>query len=250
MTLELTLDVRSRLDAHLDAVERALVAAGNPRERRRGVVDDLEAQILDMLSAKSATPMVADLDAVLAKLDPPQAYVEAGGKDSLAAAVAVPAVPANLRPHFSRTAIAGFICLAISWLPMSALLVVGVLAHQVQVTAGSREAQDEKRAEAARVQGEALRAAGLGPRAAPRAPAGATTAPAPGRGALLLNGFLALGCFAIPLLMLGLVGTVLGWAAFVQIRRAKGSLRGIGLAIFDGLFYPLAMALGAIVVYL
>ena len=76
MTVELAPDVRARLDAHLDAVEKALVAAGSSRERRRGVVDDLEAQIMDMLAGKSETPTVAELEEVLAKLDPPGAYGE------------------------------------------------------------------------------------------------------------------------------------------------------------------------------
>jgi hypothetical protein len=74
MTVSLNEEVRARLDAHLDAVEGALKAAGSSRERRRGVVDDLEAQILEMLGAKGEAPSVGDLEAVLARLDPPGAY--------------------------------------------------------------------------------------------------------------------------------------------------------------------------------
>jgi hypothetical protein len=68
-------EAQSQIDRHLDAVERQLQAAGTERSKRRGIVDDLETQILDMLAAKNleaATP--ADVDEVLARLDPPEAY--------------------------------------------------------------------------------------------------------------------------------------------------------------------------------
>ena len=61
MSVTLNGEVRARLDAHLDAVERALVAANYTRERRRGVVDDLEAQILDMLAGKTETVRLGEL---------------------------------------------------------------------------------------------------------------------------------------------------------------------------------------------
>ena len=48
MSRELNAEVRARVDAHLEAVEQVLVAAGHTREARRAVVDDLEAQILEL----------------------------------------------------------------------------------------------------------------------------------------------------------------------------------------------------------
>jgi hypothetical protein len=39
----------------------------------------------------------------------------------------------------------------------------------------------------------------------------------------------------------------LGWVALGRIRRSGGSIRGRGMALFDGLFYPV-MALAAVVV--
>jgi hypothetical protein len=74
MTIALTPAARARLDAHLDAVESALAITGNSREQRRGVVDDLEVQILDMLAHRSPSPTLDDVETVLAKLDPPTAY--------------------------------------------------------------------------------------------------------------------------------------------------------------------------------
>ena len=45
----------------------------------------------------------------------------------------------------------------------------------------------------------------------------------------------------------GVVGTILGWIGFVQIRGSNGGLRGIGLALFAGLFYPIALLLVLVV---
>jgi hypothetical protein len=73
MNIALPAEVRARIDAHLDAVEDQLRRAGEIREKRRGIVDDLETQILDMLDANDR-PSLAAVDAVLCRLDPPQAY--------------------------------------------------------------------------------------------------------------------------------------------------------------------------------
>ncbi len=79
MVNTLSAEVQSRIDTHLDAVEKQLAAAGLERTKRRGIVDDLETQILDMLAARSAdSPTVTDVDAVLAGLDPPSAYANSG----------------------------------------------------------------------------------------------------------------------------------------------------------------------------
>jgi hypothetical protein len=48
-------------------------------------------------------------------------------------------------------------------------------------------------------------------------------------------------CVGILLGPLGLLGTVLGWVAFGQIRSSNGALKGVGLALFDGLFYPVVL---------
>jgi hypothetical protein len=79
MVNTLSAEVQSRIDAHLDSVERQLQAAGAERSKRRGIVDDLETQILDMLAARNTySPTLTDVDAVLAGLDPPSAYANSG----------------------------------------------------------------------------------------------------------------------------------------------------------------------------
>jgi len=51
-------------------------------------------------------------------------------------------------------------------------------------------------------------------------------------------------------LLIGLsciAATVLGWVAVSQIRNSKGRLRGLGLAVFDGLLFPLLVLDGVII---
>ena len=111
MGVTLTGESRMRLDKHLDAVEAALAAAGNWREQRRGVVDDLEAQILDMLAARSKAPTLEDVEAVLATLDSPAAYGSEGekgasvGASALATRVAVRTRKAAKRRNFMRSSV-------------------------------------------------------------------------------------------------------------------------------------------------
>jgi len=47
------------------------------------------------------------------------------------------------------------------------------------------------------------------------------------------------GLFSLLALTAPVGATILGWVAVSQIRRSAGRLRGLGLAVFDGLFFPL-----------
>ncbi len=106
-------EVRTRVDGHLDAVESQLRAAGADRTKRRGIVDDLETQILDMLSAqKKESPGLADVEAVLARLDPPSAYSD---KQTWPAEPdAAPAAARIGEPRLCREAVRGAWCLVAS----------------------------------------------------------------------------------------------------------------------------------------
>jgi hypothetical protein len=54
-----------------------------------------------------------------------------------------------------------------------------------------------------------------------------------------------LGLLALPIMLLGPTApfgtTILGWIAVAQIRRGAGKLYGLGLAVFDGLVFPLLL---------
>ncbi len=206
MTVSLNAEVRARLDAHLDAVERALAAGGSSREQRRGVVDDLEAQILDMLAGRSEMPSNTDLEAVLATLDPPLAYGDARPSPASPAAPAVQRESPPL-PRISSTAIAGLILTLIGVLP---LLVFATL--RIFVLPGAWRAADDMLFSSRDFN-------------------------------LFTSNLMSIitRCLVLSQLPMGLAGTLLSWVAFVQIRKSHGTLRGRALAIIGGTLYPIAM---------
>lgn len=70
-------EVQACIDEHLDAVDRALHGEQMSRSERRLITDDVENQIRDMLADRcEVKPTTADVKAVLAELDPPEAYGE------------------------------------------------------------------------------------------------------------------------------------------------------------------------------
>ncbi len=122
-------EVRQRIDAHLDAVERQLAAL--PRDQRRAIVDDLEAQITDMLGGRAgmATAAPDQVAAVLGRLDAPDTY---GIATRPAAAAAgrpepLPVVPRRLCPGAVRGA---------AWLGLGSLAAAAALAGTMFVRVG------------------------------------------------------------------------------------------------------------------
>ena len=72
-------DVRRRIDDHLDAIERVLLAGEVSRTERRTIVDEVETQIYDMLAARPEQDPATAVTAILAALDPPAAYAGSPG---------------------------------------------------------------------------------------------------------------------------------------------------------------------------
>ena len=186
-------DAKQRLNTHLDAVEQALTTAGNTREQRRSIVDDLETQIMEMLSARSTSPTLADVEAVLAQVDPPSAYENAAPPPIPSDAVATP------KPRYSRTAIWGLHCILASLVVPAAMMLLAYLLTEPPSSNNGMRTQ-----------------------------------------------FSIGSCMICSTIPLAILGTVLGWVAFGQIRTSKGQLRGTGLALFDGLFYPVLLVLVAL----
>jgi len=125
---------RARIDAYLDAIDRVLTASGMSRAERRNVCDDVETQIQEMLARRAGdAPSVADVEAVLAKLDPPEAYAASrteSGESQPAASEVGPVLPAR----FSRTAIAGAV-----WAPLFFIAFTTIyVARRVAVEPGSQ----------------------------------------------------------------------------------------------------------------
>ena len=232
MEMQISAEIRGRLDAHLDAVEKALVEAKYSRERRRGIIDDLEAQIMEMLSNGPAEPTLADLEAVLATLDPPAAYGEAGASEPVRSSA--PVMPRAVVPRVSKMATWSCICVVLSLVFL--MLAVGVvlwtyawvgpgaaptqlISVQPRVEPGTFVVTTQSAATSIAVNGPAARMTVYRFEPAWRA----------ARISMV---------FFLLLLPLMLVGTMFGWVAYLRIRLSKGTLLGARRALFAGLFYP------------
>jgi hypothetical protein len=261
-------EARGRMDAYLDAIERVLVAADMPRAERKGITDDVEAQVLEMLSARGGDePTVADVEAVLAQLDPPDAYAEAGGAPRVARAGAPPAaLPRKAdRPHFSRAAIVGA-----CWAPLALALMPLVLLHLWPMTSSSNArhhvtasvASEQEASTEEAPAGAATEAEGEAADEAAAAKLKQEAALARHRAELQRQKALSgvqrqtrLSWFGIlifaPLGLLGLSApfgtTILGLVAIGHIRRSGGRIYGMGLAVFDALLFPLLVLDGLMV---
>jgi hypothetical protein len=76
---ELSAPLRALVDERLDAIDRVLLQVGVSRGERQDVVQEVEAQLFEMLARRSADePAREDVLAVLAELDPPEAYAPEG----------------------------------------------------------------------------------------------------------------------------------------------------------------------------
>ncbi|MDY7011389.1 MAG: hypothetical protein SVV80_11665 [Planctomycetota bacterium] len=249
-TNELNRDVRGRIDAHLDAIDAALSAAGMSRSERRSITDDVEAQVLEMLSSRAGpSPTLADTEAVLAELDPAEAYAR---EDFAPPPLSAPPAPMPVPPRsrFSRTAILGAIWAGLFFailVPAAALWSyrstrVSSRSRLVAAHAQSRRSVEikEKRPESAITQPSAISPAGATyVQTSAAKPAGAR----PVKRGLRISIFFGLILFLPAILILGApVGTtILGLVAISQIRRSAGRLYGLGLALFDAIVFPLLL---------
>lgn len=261
-------DACVRVDAYLDAIERVLVAADMPRAERKGIADDVEAQILEMLSARGhVEPSVEDVEAVLSDLDPPEAYVEAGAALPGAPAAASPPRRSD-RPHFSRAAIVGA-----CWAPVALALMPLVLLHlwpatsssnarhHVTATVASEQAAPTEEAPtgaATEAEQEAAERRALETQreaAQRRLEAESKQEAQMARHRAGVQRQTRLSWLAILILApLGLLGlsapfgtTILGLVAIGHIRRSGGRIYGMGLAVFDALLFPLIVLDGLMV---
>jgi hypothetical protein len=278
MTADLPADARARLEAHLNAVEQTLVAVGRSREQRRAILDDLESQIFDMLAKRSPEPTLADVEATLCQLDPPAAYADPSQQASSPAPSSQ--APAE-SPHISRTALAGFACMLLAFLfspiiwahhaqPLElvsyqefrariaqgtftsvsvsedshdgSFILTGIPNTHPFVTSapeGGVIAETTKLPCTARIPPSALDSPGWSSlhELAKQTNTALNYEPSSNRFLATLANILAI-CLTFPL---ALAATVLGWIAFSQIRRSNGQLRGLPLALFDGLCVPILL---------
>ena len=100
-TATLSPALRALIDERLDGIDRVLRHGRTPRPERLEILDSVENQILEMLAKRTADePTRRDLLAVLAELDPPEAYAfgdETRSRDSDVEAILPPKpVAANM----------------------------------------------------------------------------------------------------------------------------------------------------------
>jgi hypothetical protein len=101
-------EVRQRVFRHLEEIDKALSAQNVEWMQRRAIVDDVEGQITEMLTArKVGVPTVGDIEAILVELDPPASYASGAGASNSP----VPqTLPVDLPPAtLSRKAVLGAI---------------------------------------------------------------------------------------------------------------------------------------------
>lgn len=120
--------VRERIDAHLVAIDRAMASAGVMPEERASVVRDVEAHVLDLFASRFAgRPTLAEAEAALAELDPPEAF---GRPRAVEPAAMTPSASAPPPPRLSRAAVWGA---AVA--PLGMLLVLGLTSRTSTSTA-------------------------------------------------------------------------------------------------------------------
>jgi hypothetical protein len=208
-------DVRTRIDRHLDAVETQLNAASIPRRQRRAITDDLETQILDMLAAvPKHPPTVADVESVLAQLDPPEAYKEETERPVLQPALATSHAVTGAR--LNQHAKWGAVCLGFGVVGQL-LLFEGAIATDAILSGRFRSPLPL---------GHALESQWV----------------------LILFALPAAITTAVAAIVCPLVATWWGWVATSRIRRSAGSEYGLGLAVLEAVFYPLLVIWGGTLV--
>lgn len=90
-------DVQHRIDKHLDAIDSALAVTGMIRSERAAILDDVQGQIVEMLAARASnSPQAADVEAVLAELDAPEAYAQTREIPGRTVTAVQPIVPPRL----------------------------------------------------------------------------------------------------------------------------------------------------------
>jgi hypothetical protein len=211
MTNLLSPAVRAQIDAHLDAVESQLQAAGATRERRRAITDDLETQILDMLEHGNERPAsVAGIDAILGRLDPPQAYASEAAWPATARSIAAPGSPA--KPQVARLVRQGA-----RWIAF------GVFGQLVLLAAAGavRRGLEGGPIFSVHIESVVLRNIVSSP--------------------MFLVALVAIAITGAVAAVVGpVVGTRCGWSATSRLRRHAAGESDPPLAVAEALFYPLA----------
>ena len=121
------------VDARLDSIERALLSTDVSRAERRGIVQSVEDQVLELLNRlHNAEPTRDDVLAVLATIDPPEAFVPINfvpGNRQQSAFMPVGSVSGAERPRrVTPLAVVSCVLGIVSWLTVPIIPVFAVAA--------------------------------------------------------------------------------------------------------------------------
>ena len=122
---------RAAIDAYLDSVEHALIAAHAPRSDRMQVLQDLESQIADML-AQQVSPLTEELVlAVIQKLEPPSHFARTygNGKEPTPSASDRFTQLRHRMPHVSWSKVSAISCACIPAGPLLMFLAANSHSH-------------------------------------------------------------------------------------------------------------------------
>ena len=76
--MNLSSDLQAKIESYLNAVAAQL--SGKPEAARRELLAQLREHITESLLCRNATPTAADVEAVLAEMDPPESFAEENGE--------------------------------------------------------------------------------------------------------------------------------------------------------------------------
>jgi len=222
-----TEEARGPLDLFLDRVERGLLSAGVVRPVRTKVIGALEADIAERVSRAGKEKVEEkDVCATLEELGAGSDGIGSGtdGKEWRR-------YVRGLMPRRSRAAVWGAVCVAMSLLPMVAILVFLTFFSPTGLKIEADFPQDRVHA---RLGAESETAMVF----KATAPDGAIDARVSGGTAL--NQFFSL--FA-PLSPLALAATLLGLFGMMEIAGSRGKVTGMATALFAMLFYPVLVVM-------
>ena len=113
-------DIQTKIDAHLDAIDRVLSDSGTPLTERLSITNEVEHLIRESLQQHTnGQPTVADIEAVLMDLDPPESYGETKRTPQ-------PQLPNT--PIYKSKPVAGILSIALSSINFVSLVLLIIVA--------------------------------------------------------------------------------------------------------------------------
>ncbi|MEM1445507.1 MAG: hypothetical protein AAGF84_05580 [Planctomycetota bacterium] len=223
-------DVQAKLEAHLDAVDAVLVRYGQNRSQRAAITDELDGQLRDMLAARCeiTAANVEDAEAVLAEVEPPEAFARRSIDLETPPAFTGFAEEEGPPPKTSGWAIAGLVCVVLGSLAVACSAVM-VLMMLFGIAAYDQAAVQPSQPAIVITPDQAMDS----PDAVVAMP---TSPPVQSVGGVML--LFLLVAMLLPTLLFAVLAMGSGLTAMGRIKAAPRHVGGWGLAVFDVVYFP------------